>query len=55
MSNTLPCLYYKSTAFFKKGAGGGESGSRLSDQEDMTFWGGVCGDVIEPLSRICKQ
>ncbi|KAH6677735.1 hypothetical protein B0J14DRAFT_475288 [Halenospora varia] len=29
--------------------------SRLPDWDDMKFWGAVCGDVIEPLSKNCKQ
>lgn len=26
-----------------------------SDWEDIKFWGVVCREIIEPLSRICKQ
>ncbi|KAI9645502.1 hypothetical protein NHQ30_006242 [Ciborinia camelliae] len=52
-SNPLPELYEKAVSHCIHSTVGGEF--RLSDWDDMKFWEAVCEDVIEPLSKICKQ
>jgi hypothetical protein len=52
-SDPLPELYDNAVSRCVRGVVGGEC--RFSDWEDMEFWGAVCGDIIEPLSKNCKQ
>jgi hypothetical protein len=49
----LPDLYDKSVAHcFRVNIGGD---TRFLDWEDTKLWGVICGDIIAPLSKICKQ
>ncbi|KAH8686130.1 hypothetical protein BGZ60DRAFT_396930 [Tricladium varicosporioides] len=51
-TNPLPDLYDKAISHCIHRSVGG---SRVPDWDDMKFWGAMCGDVIEPLSKNCKQ
>jgi hypothetical protein len=53
MSNPLSDLYDKAVSHCIFRTVGGKS--RLSDWEDVEFWRGVCGDVIEPLLKSCAM
>ncbi|KAJ5127854.1 hypothetical protein N7448_008633 [Penicillium atrosanguineum] len=53
MNDPLPELYDKAASHCVRGIVGGEP--RFRDWEDSGFWGAFCGNVIEPLSRNCKQ
>jgi hypothetical protein len=49
----LPDLYDKSVAHcFRVNISGD---TRFLDWEDTKLWGVICGDIIAPLSKICKQ
>jgi len=48
-----PEMYDKAVAHCIKGMIGGEA--RLGQWDDPNFWNGVCGDIIEPLSKNCKM
>ena len=49
----LPDLYDKAVAHCLRVNVSGET--RFLDWEDTKLWGVICGDIIEPLSKICKQ
>jgi hypothetical protein len=49
----LPDLYDKSVAHCLRVNIGGDS--RFLNWEDTKLWSVVCGDIISPLSKICKQ
>ena len=53
MKDPLPELYDKAASHCIRGMIGGET--RFREWEDIDFWGAVCGDIIEPLSKNCKQ
>jgi hypothetical protein len=50
-SNPLPELYEKAVSHCLYRPVGCE----FLDREDNKLWGAVCNNVIQPLSRICKQ
>jgi hypothetical protein len=52
-ANPLPDLYDKAVNHCVRRFIGGDS--RLSKWDDMKLWKGICEDVIEPLSKNCKQ
>lgn len=49
----LPDLYDKAVAHCLRVNIGGDT--RFLDWEDTKLWSVICGDIIEPLSKICKQ
>lgn len=49
----LPELYDKAVSHCIRRIIGGES--HFPDWENIKLWGAVCEDIIEPLSKICKQ
>lgn len=53
MTNPLPPLYDKATSHCIRGMIGGES--RFEDWENKSFWNAFCVDIIEPLSKNCRQ
>jgi len=53
MKDPLLELYDKAASHCIRGMIGGET--RFREWEDLEFWGAVCGDIIEPLSKNCKQ
>jgi hypothetical protein len=53
IANPLPDLYDKAVNHCVRRFIGGDS--RLSKWDDMKLWKGICEDVIEPLSKNCKQ
>ncbi|CEJ62663.1 hypothetical protein PMG11_11157 [Penicillium brasilianum] len=53
MNDPLPQLYDKAASHCVRGIVGGEP--RFWDWEDSGFWSAFCGNIIEPLSRNCKQ
>ena len=53
MKDPLPELYDKAASHCIRGMIGGET--RFRKWEDIEFWGAFCGDIIEPLSKNCKQ
>lgn len=52
-NDPLPELYDKAVSHCVRGMIGGET--RFREWEDIKFWGAVCEDIIEPLSKNCKQ
>lgn len=52
-NNPLPDLYDKAVSHCVRRIIGGES--NFPDWDNTRFCGAVCGDIIEPLSKICKQ
>ncbi|KAI9788455.1 MAG: hypothetical protein M1816_006891 [Peltula sp. TS41687] len=52
-NDPLPDLYDKAVSHCVRRIIGGET--HFPDWENIKFWGAVCEDIIEPLSKICKQ
>jgi hypothetical protein len=52
-ANPLPDLYDKAMNHCVRRFIGGDS--RLPKWDDIKLWKGICEDVIEPLSKNCKQ
>ena len=49
----LPDLYDKAVAHCLRANIGGDT--RFQDWEDTKLWSVICGDIITPLAKICKQ
>lgn len=50
--NPLPELYDRAVSYcIQRPAGEG----RVTNWDDIKFWGKICGEVIEPLSKNCRQ
>ena len=53
VNEPLPDLYDKAVAHCLRVNISGDT--RFLDWEDPKLWGVICGDIIAPLSKICKQ